>query len=99
MFAFERLNGILGSVCTNHREIEIQLMQKFISNQQILQKLNSESTDDCLKELLQPFRSVKGSLKHEEMPELPLQTLLSSANCGEVEKLNKLLPPIKEGYP
>ena len=33
LFAFERLNGILGSVSTNHQAIEIQLMRKFLATQ------------------------------------------------------------------
>jgi len=32
-FAFERYNGVLGSIATNNRSIEIQLMRKFLSEQ------------------------------------------------------------------
>lgn len=62
LFAFERMNGILGAVCTNHRAIEIQLMRKFVSNQQILAKIHTGS-DKTLADLLGPFQSSKGSLK------------------------------------
>ena len=34
LFAFERINGILGKFHTNHHSIETQLMRKFITNQQ-----------------------------------------------------------------
>ena len=37
LFAFERLNGILGSVSTNHQAMEIQLMRKFIYTNKFLQ--------------------------------------------------------------
>ena len=40
-FPFERLNGILGAVLTNHKNIEVQLMRKFSCNQQILQSYQS----------------------------------------------------------
>lgn len=98
LFAFERLNGILGSVCTNHRAIEIQLMRKFISNQQVLEKLNFEGTDCTIKELLHSHQCLKGSLKHEVMAELPLLLPLSASTCIEYGELNKLLPTVKEGY-
>ena len=34
-FAFERYNGILGSYPTNSRQIEPQIMKKFIQQQQV----------------------------------------------------------------
>ena len=51
LFALERLNGILDSVSTNHQAIEIQLMQKFISYQKILKKVNCDNLDYTLEEL------------------------------------------------
>ena len=73
-------------------------MRKFISNQQVIGKLNSESEDNSLKDLLQPFQNVKGSLKHEVIPELPLLESLSPSNCSMYAELSKLLPPVKQGY-
>ena len=69
LFACERLNGILGSVPTNHQAIEAQLMRKFISSQQVLQSMAS-SEETAIKDLLRPFHCSRGSLKHEELPEL-----------------------------
>ena len=97
LFAFERFNGILGSVSTNHQDIEIQLMRKFISSQQVLSKLHKDA-DQCLIDLFLPFQGLKGSLKHEEIPELPLLEKLSSTNANAYKKLCKLLPPVREGY-
>ncbi|SMN01766.1 hypothetical protein SPONN_25 [uncultured Candidatus Thioglobus sp.] len=96
LFAFERLNGILGSVCTNHQAIEVQLMRKFISNQQVLEKLSLESADTTLPELFRSHGCVKGSLRHDVIPELPLLLPLSPSTCVEYGKLGKLLPPVKE---
>lgn len=93
LFAFERLNGILGSVCTNHQAIEVQLMRKFISNQQVLGKLCHESTDAIL---FYSHRCAKGSLKRESLSEMPLFLPLRMSTCVEYSKLGKLLPPVKE---
>ena len=69
-FPFERMNGTLGSVPTNHQSIEVQLMRKFYSNQHILQALNS-NRQPALQELFLPLKSSVGSLKYEQLPELP----------------------------
>ena len=65
LFAFERLNEILGAVSTNHQAIEIQLMQKFWTTQQVIQFLNNGSVDEDIKELLSSTGIVKGSLKYD----------------------------------
>jgi hypothetical protein len=96
LFAFERLNGILGSVRTNHRAIEVQLMRKFLSSKQALGQLNLENTDSLLKDLFHPHRSEKGSLKHEILSELPILQPLSVSTVNEYSTLGKLLPPVKE---
>ena len=93
LFAFERMNGILGSVSTNHQAIEVQLMRKFISNQQVLHKLASDSD---LKKLLQAHQQIKGSLKHEVIPDLPLSLPLSLSTCKDYSEICELLPPISE---
>lgn len=59
-FAFERFNGILGAVSTNHQAIETQLMRKFISRQQALNKLSNDVDNQSVMDLLQPFQSLKG---------------------------------------
>lgn len=89
-FAFERLNGILGSYPTNHRAIEVQLMRKFSVSQQVMQVMKRE---DGLHELFSPFQGSVGSLKQNALPELPLPSENS------IEKSNeacRLLPPVKE---
>lgn len=35
LFAFERMNGILGSFHTSNKAVEVQLFRKFISAQQV----------------------------------------------------------------
>ena len=52
LFACERLNGLLGSVPTNHQAIKVQLMRKFTSSQQLL----NTSDDSTLYDLFGPFQ-------------------------------------------
>lgn len=94
-FPYERLNGILGSVQTNHQAIEIQLMRKFCITQQVMQVLDNTG-DNTLHELFKPFMNSKGSLKHEEIPNMPLQSSLSVVSIKEHSETCKLIPPIKE---
>lgn len=96
LFAFERLNGILGSVPTNHQAIEVQLMKKFLTTQQVLQQMKSGIVDEDLKDMLTSSNIVKGSLKHEQLSELPLMDPLSQSNADKLSKLCKLIPPIRE---
>lgn len=81
LFAFERLNGI------NHQAIEVQLMRNFLSNQQVLQQLNSEIVDEDIKDMLRSANVVKGSLKHELLSELPLMEPLSESNVDKMASL------------
>lgn len=73
LFACERLNGILGCIPTNNHDIEVQMMRKFLSSQQVLHS----SDETMIQELLHPFNSSKGSLQYEELPELPCNVPLS----------------------
>ena len=91
-FSFERLNGILGSVCTNNHAIEIQWMRKFVSMQQIYHRLNSGIVDDKLRELLK--LTTKGSLRSQELREIPLLQPLSLNNVSH-DACN-LLPAVKQ---
>lgn len=94
LFACERLNGILGSVPTNHRSIETQLMRKFsISQQAIVGSSDTEAAE--IEDLLRPFYINKGSLKHEDLFELPLLERLSCTNVQDIKC--SLVNPIKEG--
>ena len=96
LFGCERLNGLLGSVPTNHREIEIQLMRKFSSSQQALQSLGSND-EALVQNLLGSSHYSGGSLQNEELPEMPLLTTLSVSNVSESVYHCKLVPPIREG--
>ena len=96
LFAFERLNGILGSVSTNHQAIEVQFMRKFLSTQQVLQQMKSGIVDEDLRDMLTSANIVKGSLKHEQLSELPLMEPLSQSNADMLSQLCKLIPPIRE---
>lgn len=95
LFACERLNGILGTVPTNHHAIETQMMKKFSSSQQALQSVTNSDSNE-IEMLLSPFHFSKGSLKQDEMPELPLLMRLSISNVGEISNKCQLLPCIKE---
>ena len=96
LFGLERLNGILGSVSTNHQAIEILLMRKFISNQQVLGKIRTDN-DTTLTDLLHPYQCLQGSLKYEQIPELPLKSQLSSENASSYSEYCSLIPPVREG--
>ena len=68
-FAFERCNGILGSYQTNKRNIELQLMKKFL----LQQKISIMCLPDELKQyfsILNSYFPEKGSLKSTS----PLET-------------------------
>ena len=93
---FERLNGILGAVPTNHKDIESQLMRKFCCNQQVLQAIENDYNEE-FQTLLNPFLVSKGSLRYEELPELPLVSDISVSNIDFINQSCKLVPPIKEG--
>ena len=82
LFACERLNGILGAISTNHHAIEAQLVMKFSSSQQVLQSIaKSESSE--VEMLLSPFHFSKGSLRYDELPQIPVLTQISICNVEE----------------
>ena len=86
LFACERLNGILHSVPTNYRGIEPQLMKKFITGQQVSRSTES-NTESEVNDILNSFRSAKGWLKHESLPEMPCPSVMSLANLEYVNSL------------
>ena len=94
LFAFERLNGILGAVSTNNRSIDIQLfMRKILSNQQILRMLGTNCIDDDFKDILKSANVAQGSLKSHQLQELPVLEPLSVSNISDT---CKLIPAIKQ---
>ena len=66
LFGCERLNGVLGSVPTNQCDIEMQLMRKFSTNQQVLRILESNHE---IKTILNKTSTIKGTLKCPFNPE------------------------------
>ena len=79
LFAFERLNGILGLFSTNIQAIEIQLIRKFLSMQQV-HMLDSGVIDDDLKNILKSANVAQVSLRSHQLSELPLLEPLSPSN-------------------
>lgn len=65
-FAFERCNGILGSFQTNNRNIESQIMKRYIFQQQVF-KLQFPIEFKDVSDLLNLSNYEKGSLKVEEV--------------------------------
>ena len=61
LFGCERLNGILESFRTNYAAIEMQLMRKFTSTQQVLRTF-LQNTDSVIQDIL-GVHTMKGSLK------------------------------------
>lgn len=60
LFSYERYNGIMGSVPTNNRAIEVQLMKRFVCDQQLQ---NGEFEDESMvTDILSQFKNVKGSV-------------------------------------
>lgn len=68
LFSFERFNGLLGAYSTNKRNIEIQLMRKFINQQKVKDLKFPEEYMELYEEV---FGSSKqsGSLYHTSSPE------------------------------
>ena len=94
LFAFERLNGILGSVSTNNQAIEIQLMRKFLSMQQVFHMLDSGVIDDDLKGILKSAHIAQSSLRSHQLSELPLLEPLSLSNI--TSDVCKLVPAVRQ---
>ena len=67
LFPFERFNGILGNFHINKHDIEIQVMRKFLSGQQIRTAPLEEETHE-LNTLLQSAHQVKGSMLQTQLP-------------------------------
>lgn len=82
LYAFERVNGILGSFKTSNHNVTVQLMRKFLSMQLVtLDKWPSEFKDK-VGPLFQPYQKETGSL--------------SETVCPTTIRSVKPLPPISE---
>lgn len=86
LFAFERLNGILGSYNTNNRNISVQLMQRFLDSKLYAPHNWPSDYVNTFLPVLEHFNYQKGSLQ-----QTTLETVISSSD-DEVTPL----PPINE---
>ena len=96
LFAFERMNGVLGSFHTNNKAVEVQHFRKFISKQQVgnIEWPDTQVTQD-LKPVIDELRATKenaylGALFDHIVKPFEPSTIFNANNYG------KLLPPIKE---
>ena len=107
-FAYERCNGILGSYQTNKKNIEAQIMKKFLLQQQV-GKLSFPADFRELSSLFNSFNIAKGSLKAEfpnpaavvqldTLIHSNLETIQTTCNyvCFSVDKETDLLPKVYE---
>lgn len=87
LFAFERLNGILGSYHTNNRNISVQLMQHFTNSYHFSPCNWPQEYVQQFLPVLQKFSYSKGSLQQTN-----LETALASSLPTDIEPL----PPLYE---
>ena len=76
------------------RPTEAQLIMKFSSSQQTLQSI--AKTESSEEKILSPFHFLKGSVRYDELPEIPVLTQISICNVEEFSEKCRLLPCIKE---
>ena len=97
LFSFERYNGVLGNQPTNNKNIEPQLMQRFLRDN--VANSFSESFPDDFKKDFQPlFESVTssrlaGSVLETVTPnssQLPTKHSRSLLSCDEIDTLKQL---------
>lgn len=103
-FTFERFNGLLGSVHTNKRSIEKQIMRKFTNAQWLHSSVSGKANPqllsllpmhDLLTDLVTPTSLQMDDVHTLEllnMSSLPLSSIKSFGNEGFV----KLMPPLYE---
>lgn len=103
LFTFERYNGILGDLPTNHRSITVQLMKKFTRYMHL--KAIHEQLPLDFRATLSPFMDsdlTTGSLGDSlDVTDITMQKIsFQSANIGGVDysrdNITKLLPTITE---
>ena len=95
LFAFERFNGVLGQLPNNNRSIETQMMQRFISDTQIMRiPLPSEYQDD-FKPLLSFQKKFVGTVGSEEVNvddlQVPHGAKVSVFNYSEVDEVKRVI--------
>lgn len=66
LFSFKRFNGILGSIPSNKRSIEAQLMKRFICDQQLhSHAFTSELQESSTHKILSSYHVTKGSVAQQ----------------------------------
>ena len=73
LFAFERYNGELGSIPNNNHSIEVQLMNRFIQDSEVISTQLPDDFNEELAPAMERLRSVEtvGSLGDTMAPHLP----------------------------
>ena len=82
LYAFERMNGVLGSFHTSNHNVTVQLMRKFLSMQMVSLDQWPKEFKDKIGPLFQPYIKEIGSL--------------SETLCPTISQSIKPLPPITE---
>ena len=103
LYAFERMNGILGSFQTSNHNVTIQLMRKFLSMQLVSLDKWPDEFRDKIGPLFQPHLKEVGSLSEMMHPDEITQSIrplppisekaFSPEDLFEVEKVTSSLHP------
>ena len=105
-FAFERCNGILGSLHTNNKAIEVQVMKKFVTGQKLKGLSTNDGIDASIRALLPiktidiDFFSSSTSIAAPEIEECAYDYVLSSLDALKFYDVQfvQCLPPAKEKF-
>ena len=66
LFSFERFNGILGGIPANNRAIEVQLMKRFVCDQQLQSdSITTALSDSGIEKILSSRKVIKGSVRKQ----------------------------------
>ena len=101
LFSFERFNGVLGNYTTNNKNIEVQLMRKFI-NQQKAKDICFPKEYRYLQDILFKTTSDHGSFHHTSTTASVLNLKhMSTAPIAEIDDFQiskdvKILQPISK---
>ena len=85
LFTFERLNGTLGSYSTNNKNVEIQIMRKFLNHQKA-KDLHFPQEYSEFYDLLLKCNETSGSLRNTSSPECAvIMKQMSNAPLNEID--------------
>ena len=99
LFAFERYNGILGSIPNNNRSIEVQMMRRFVTDGLICNlEIPSEFREDLEVHFLNPDRcNVAGTLADVTLGST-VQQSMQSTNSAYTLSSDIVLPSYRSRY-